>query len=118
MKQMIRLEEVMMFGFAFFLFTQLPFAWWWFLVFLFAPDLSMVGYLRNPQVGAFNYNFVHHKGVAVIVIIVGALIGNPLVQAMGIILFGHSSMDRIFGFGLKYPDSFQHTHLGMLQGGK
>lgn len=32
----------------------------------------------------------------------------------GIILFGHSNMDRIFGCGLKYADSFRHTHLGML----
>ena len=32
----------------------------------------------------------------------------------GLILFGHSSMDRILGYGLKYPDSFEHTHLGMI----
>jgi hypothetical protein len=26
-------------------------------------------------------------------------------------------MDRIFGYGLKYADSFQNTHLGTLKGG-
>jgi hypothetical protein len=27
-------------------------------------------------------------------------------------------MDRIFGYGLKYPDAFQHTHLGWIGGAK
>lgn len=29
----------------------------------------------------------------------------------GVILFAHASMDRIFGYGLKYADDFKHTHL-------
>ncbi|HAJ82706.1 MAG TPA: DUF4260 domain-containing protein, partial [Zunongwangia profunda] len=28
------------------------------------------------------------------------------------ILFGHSAMDRIFGYGLKYEDNFKNTHMG------
>jgi hypothetical protein len=32
--------------------------------------------------------------------------------SVAIIWFGHIGMDRLVGFGLKYPDSFQHTHLG------
>ncbi|MEO5584504.1 MAG: DUF4260 family protein [Flavobacteriales bacterium] len=31
-----------------------------------------------------------------------------------VILYGHSCMDRVFGFGLKFGDSFQHTHLGWI----
>ena len=31
---------------------------------------------------------------------------------LGIILFGHSSMDRFFGYGLKYENGFKFTHLG------
>ena len=27
-------------------------------------------------------------------------------------LFGHSSFDRVMGYGLKHEDSFQNTHLG------
>jgi len=33
---------------------------------------------------------------------------------VGIILFSHSAMDRVFGYGLKYPDSFKNTHLGKI----
>jgi len=31
-----------------------------------------------------------------------------------IILFGHSSMDRIFGYGLKTNQGFKFTHLGTI----
>lgn len=30
------------------------------------------------------------------------------------ILFGHSAMDRIFGYGLKFNDNFKNTHLGWI----
>ncbi len=32
----------------------------------------------------------------------------------GLILYGHASLDRIFGYGLKFGNSFQHTHLGWI----
>jgi hypothetical protein len=27
---------------------------------------------------------------------------------------GHSSLDRVFGYGLKHEDAFQNTHLGRI----
>jgi hypothetical protein len=33
---------------------------------------------------------------------------------MGIVLFGHSSLDRMLGFGLKYKEGFGFTHLGKI----
>jgi hypothetical protein len=32
---------------------------------------------------------------------------------IGGMLFAHSSLDRVMGFGLKFTDSFNHTHLGV-----
>jgi hypothetical protein len=58
------------------------------------------------------YNLAHHKGLALLVYLLGIGVASPVWQLAGIILFGHASMDRIFGYGLKYPDCFQHTHLG------
>lgn len=118
MKTVLRLEQVGFFLFSIYLFTQLDFAWWWFPLLLLTPDLSMLGYLAGPAVGAWTYNFVHHKGVALGVYLLGVWLAAPVLMLAGVILFGHSSMDRIFGYGLKYPDSFQHTHLGMLGGGQ
>lgn len=114
MKYLIKVEELFMFGLSIYLFTKLDFAWWWYPVFLFVPDLSMLGYLINPQAGALTYNLIHLKALGITVYVLGIVAANPPLQFAGLILFGHSSMDRIMGYGLKFPDSFQHTHLGMI----
>lgn len=114
MQNTLKLEELFMFGITIFLFSRMDFAWWWYPVLLFAPDLSMIGYLGGTQLGALTYNFVHHKALGVSVYAIGVISANPALQLAGLILFGHSSMDRVLGYGLKYPDSFQHTHLGMI----
>ncbi len=114
MKNLIKLEELLLFFLSIYLFSTLDYAWWWFLVLLLAPDLSMLGYLHNSQTGAMAYNIAHHKAIAVAVFMGGAILGIQVVQLIGLIMLGHSSLDRVFGYGLKFPDSFQHTHLGMI----
>lgn len=112
MKTVIRLEELGLFVLAIYLFSLLYFEWWWFLVLVLAPDLSMVGYLGGNKSGAFLYNFFHHKGIAIAVYLAGIYFHNEVIQLIGIILFAHASMDRIFGYGLKYDSGFKFTHLG------
>jgi hypothetical protein len=114
MKTLIRLEELLLTLLSFYLFLGLGYAWWWFPVLFLAPDLSMIGYLLGPKVGAWTYNLVHHKGVAVVLFVLGGLLTMPWLQLAGVILLGHSSFDRTLGYGLKYPDSFHHTHLGRI----
>lgn len=74
----------------------------------------MIGYAISTKVGAFTYNLFHHKAVAIAVLCLGWYMGNSALELAGIILFGHASMDRMFGYGLKYPDHFKHTHLGWM----
>ena len=114
MKNLLKLEEAFMFGLSIFLFSKLDYAWWWYPVLLLAPDLSMVGYLMNTRLGAITYNFIHHKTLGIGIFVLGIVFANQLLQLSGLILFGHSSMDRALGYGLKYSDSFQNTHLGMI----
>lgn len=78
------------------------------------PDLSIVGYLINPAVGAVSYNLIHHKGLGILLGLLGLVTGTQTLMLTGIILVAHSSMDRVVGYGLKYPDSFKHTNLGTL----
>ena len=47
-------------------------------------------------------------------LVTGFILGDEWLQVTGIILFGHSSMDRMFGYGLKLSEGFQYTHLGMI----
>ena len=114
MKNILKSEEAVMFLFSIFIFSTLGFAWWWFPALILAPDLSMAGYLINTKAGAWSYNIAHHKGIALILFAAGFISTNPFVQLAGIILFAHSSMDRMLGYGLKYSDSFQNTHLGFI----
>ena len=112
MKNMIRLEELGMFLLSIYLFSQLHFAWWWYLAFILTPDISMIGYAVDNKIGAICYNIFHHKGLAIAVYITGCYLHNEALQFAGLILFGHSSMDRMMGYGLKYFEGFKFTHLG------
>lgn len=115
MKSNLKLEELAMFGLGIFAFSQLEFAWWWFLVLLLTPDVGMLGYVINSKIGALTYNVFHHKGSAILIYIAGLYLANDVVQLVGIILFSHASFDRIFGYGLKFDTSFNDTHLGPIK---
>ncbi len=112
MKNLIRWEEAAMFALSILLFDELPFAWWWFLALILAPDVGMIGYAFGDKIGAYAYNLFHHKGIAILIYIVGWWLANDFLLLSGTILFGHASMDRIFGYGLKYEKGFKFTHLG------
>jgi Domain of unknown function (DUF4260) len=99
-------------GLAGFLFLGLP--WWAFAILLLVPDISAVGYLRSPRVGAIVYNVAHDLATGVIVAGLGLAIGSVPLAAAGAVLVAHSGMDRLAGYGLKYPDAFKHTHLGWI----
>ncbi|ACU63416.1 DUF4260 domain-containing protein [Chitinophaga pinensis] len=116
MKYLLQAEAIVPFILSVVLLNLLPvhFAWWaWILLFL-APDMGMIGYVVNNKVGAFVYNLFHHQLVAVIVWGIGLFIQQPYVEMVGLILLGHSSLDRLFGYGLKRSEGFKFTHLGIL----
>ena len=117
MKIQLKLEELAMFLVALhFVFISYS-PWWVYLLLFIGPDIGMIGYAFNTRIGAFTYNIFHHKGLAIAIAFIGHfLLHSDPVMLAGIILFGHASMDRIFGYGLKYPDHFKHTHLGWIGG--
>jgi len=74
----------------------------------------MIGYLVNPKTGTWLYNSIHQKLVAIAILIFGLWLNTSLLTLAGVILFGHSAMDRFFGYGLKFNDNFKNTHLGWI----
>ncbi len=114
MKITLKLEELAMFAISFYFVAQLPYAWWWFAALFLTPDLSMLSYLVSPKIGAMSYNIFHHKGIAIALVAIGIGLASSAVLFAGILLFAHASFDRMLGYGLKYPDSFTHTHLGTI----
>lgn len=114
MKNILKLEEVVQFLFGMYLFSLLPYAWWWFPALLLTLDIGMLDYLGGNKLGAFFYNLFHHKGVAIMLYLVGISIDNTLLQLVGTVLFAHAAFDRVLGYGLKYEKGFKFTHLGDL----
>ena len=112
MKNLLKIEELAEALFALAVFARLPYAWWVLPAAFLLPDLSMAGYLAGPRVGAFCYNFAHHKALAVAVGLAGWWLGQPGLQLAGSVLLFHSAVDRALGYGLKYATGFQDTHLG------
>lgn len=94
-------------GLVGFLFLGLP--WWTFPLLLLVPDVSAVGYLRGPRVGAIVYNLVHDLATGVAVAGLGLAIGSVPLTAAGAILVAHSGMDRLAGYGLKLPGLQAHA---------
>lgn len=86
--------------------------WWLFPALLLLPDIGMLGYLAGARLGAIVYNIFHHQGIAAVLILLGWYGQYEWVLLAGIVMLGHSTMDRLFGYGLKHFSGFKHTHLG------
>lgn len=114
MNRILKLEQAALLIACYTVSIQLGHPWWLFLALLLLPDISMVGYVVNNRWGAVLYNLFHHQGVAIIVIGIGWYANQPYVLLAGIVLLGHSAMDRIFGYGLKHITGFRDTHLGKI----
>ena len=82
-----------------------------FIVLILAPDLGMLGYLANARVGSVMYNTIHFYLLPVALIGLSLAAGSTIGVQIGLIWFAHISMDRIVGYGLKYPTVFKDTHL-------
>jgi len=114
MKTTLKIEELAQLVLGIFLFSQLSYDWWVFLALILVPDIGMIGYLFNSKIGAIAYNLFHNKAIAILFILFGILFIGEIYTLVGIIMFSHAAMDRFFGYGLKYPDSFNNTHLGKI----
>ena len=114
MKITLQLEELAMLLLGIYVFGFLHYHWWLFLVLVLAPDVGMVGYIFGTKAGAFTYNLLHHKGLAIMLYLAGFFFMNEILQLIGVIIFSHAAFDRLLGYGLKYEEGFKFTHLGKI----
>jgi uncharacterized protein DUF4260 len=87
------------------------YGWILFAILLLAPDISIAGYLIGPKVGASAYNLVHTLAVPLLLMAFSVLTMRLWFVPYGLIWTAHIAMDRVLGFGLKYPTNFKDTHL-------
>lgn len=113
---LLRSEGGVLFALSLLLYAQSDASWPLYVVLLLAPDLAMVGYLGGTRAGAVAYNLVHTYLPPATLAVVGAIAESRPAYAGALIWFGHIGMDRLLGYGLKYPSGFAHTHLGRIGG--
>jgi Domain of unknown function (DUF4260) len=85
--------------------------WILFIALLLVPDLAILGYLRGVRVGTVLYNLVHTLTGPLLLIGYAILEKTPWLLPYGLIWSSHIGLDRLLGFGLKYPTRFNDTHL-------
>ena len=107
----LRLEGLTVLLTAVVLYAQLEAGWLLFALLLLTPDLAMLPYLINPRLGALVYNAVHSYVLPLALAAVASLGSFPTLLPLALIWLAHIGMDRTAGYGLKYGDAFNHTHL-------
>ena len=80
-------------------------------VLVLVPDLSMLGFLAGPRVGAVAYDAAHTTVGPLLLGAVGVIWPWDTATAIALIWLLHIGVDRAVGYGLKYPSSFKDTHL-------
>jgi len=108
---LLRIEGSLLFAVSIFCYHETHASWILFAVLLLAPDLSMAGYLANGKIGATIYKAVHALTGPVLLLAYALLTANATLLPYGLIWTTHVGMDRMLGFGLKYPTQFKDTHL-------
>ena len=111
---LLRAEGGMVFGASLLLYGELRANWVLFVVLVLAPDLSMLGYLLGLRFGTALYNLVHALVVPLLLIALSIFYKQFWLLPYGLIWTAHIGLDRLLGFGLKYPTRFSDTHFERL----
>src|SRR5699024_10309690 len=88
-----------------YLYWYFDFSWLIFIILLFLPDLSMIAYVKNDQIGAIIYNLFHTYILPVLLFIFSHYTNMHTWMMISIIWLAHIGMDRMIGYGLKYPSA-------------
>ncbi|MFK7730564.1 MAG: DUF4260 domain-containing protein [Pseudomonadales bacterium] len=108
-----RLECAVVLFASFLVYYHMGFSWGLFAVLFFIPDLSLFAYLKGPKIGGTVYNLAHCFIGPILLGFFSLYSANPLLQAISLIWLAHAAFDRAIGWGLKYPDSFCNTDMGL-----
>jgi hypothetical protein len=108
---LLRLEGLAVAVGALVLYFDEGYGWLLLLVLALAPDLSALGYLAGSRVGALSYDVVHTYVGPVALGAAGVVGGSDVAVQLALIWLTHIGVDRLLGYGLKYPTGFKDTHL-------
>jgi hypothetical protein len=113
-RRWLRLEGATLLVGALLAYSTTDRSWWLVPLTLLVPDVAAVGYLKGPRLGSRLYNLTHVTPFPAALIGIGWWQDRSLLIALGLVWLAHIGLDRMLGYGLKYDDQFQHTHLGQI----
>ena len=113
-KAFLRLEGIAGAALSAVFYARTGASWWHFAALWLLPDLSMLGYLAGPRWGARIYNAIHSYVTPATLAVSALLLGSPALLPYALIWMNHIAVDRLLGYGLKYPAGFKYTHLNTL----
>jgi hypothetical protein len=107
----LHLEGAAIFGASVYFYGAGHYPWWLFAALLLAPDLFMLGYLKDTKWGAVIYNLVHTSTGPLLLLGIAFAFHASQCLPYVLIWLAHIGIDRALGYGLKYPTLFKDTHL-------
>ena len=110
-RQLLHLEGLAVGVGSLVLYFDAGFGWLLLVVLILAPDLSALGYLGGARLGSLAYDLVHTYVGPVTLGVVGVVGSYELAVQLALIWLAHIGVDRLLGYGLKYPTGFKDTHL-------
>jgi hypothetical protein len=110
-RRLLHLEGLAVLTAALVLYFDAGYGWLLLVLLILAPDLSMLGYLGGPRLGAACYDAVHTTVVPIALAVVGVLAEADTALQIALVWLAHIGADRLLGYGLKYPTGFKDTHL-------
>jgi hypothetical protein len=72
------------------------------------------GDLVDERIGAVCYNLAHAYAAPAVLLLGYVLSSARWCALAGLLWAFHIAADRVLGYGLKFPTSFQDTHLGRI----
>lgn len=109
----LRLEAALVLAGSILAYRSLEGSWTHFAALFLVPDLCMLGYLADSRWGARLYNLGHTYLSPVLLALLGLALGTAELDGPALIWAAHIGFDRLVGYGLKYPEAFGATHLGL-----
>ncbi len=108
---LLRLEGLAIGAGAVALYVDGDHSWWLFALLALAPDLAFAAYVLGPSVGAAAYNLLHNLVLPIALGTASFFWDSGWGVAVALIWLTHIGVDRLVGYGLKYPTSPKDTHL-------
>jgi len=97
----VRLESLALLAVIVGVYGQRDASWLLFAALFLAPDLSAIGYLANPRIGAIGYNLGHSLVGPIMLGLAGIVTRVSLPVALALIWAAHIAFDRAIGYGFK-----------------